>query len=539
MLEQEIKLHVPPASRRAVMAELDHPARAERIRLRAMYFDTPDRQLARKRAAIRLRLEGRRWIQTFKMAGPDALSRVEINHSRPRAELDLSVYVGTPAEAVIASLDAELAVRYETDVRRVLRQVRLRTGVVELAYDVGHIRAGELELPLHELEIERVSGRVDAIFTCADRWLRAHSLVLDARSKSERGDALAGIAGKVAEAPIDRQASVRQEALARFAQPRFQQSVKLDKHGDASAALDVITQECLDQIARNAVLAVGIDVPAGHDCETEAVHQLRVGIRRLRSAWRLFEDWTSLPEGTLQDGAREQFGALGVARDRDVLAGTVLPQLANAGMPPLPAAVTETVDVSALAGSVAFQRWLLAMSGWSAGVRPQPNLPRAISGGSAIRASAGAAQAVATPELIAESEPLLPKSPRLSVLVAARLHKWHKRVATDAKRIAELEDEQRHQLRKRAKRLRYGISLSESLLSGKRVKAYRKRLAAFQDVLGEVNDLVVARGSLESLREAHPQAWFGLGWITLRLDALMADAQRKAKELAAAKPFWK
>ena len=153
MLEQEIKLHVPPASRPAVLAAMDTPARAQRIRLRAMYFDTPDRQLARQRAAIRLRLEGRRWIQTFKMAGKDALSRVELNHPRPRAELDLSVYVGTPAEAVLAGLEDTLAVRYETDVRRVLRQVRLRTGVVELAYDTGLIRAGDLELPLYELEI--------------------------------------------------------------------------------------------------------------------------------------------------------------------------------------------------------------------------------------------------------------------------------------------------------------------------------------------------------------------------------------------------
>ena len=538
MLEQEIKLHVPSASRPAVLAAMDTPARAQRIRLRAMYFDTPDRQLARQRAAIRLRLEGRRWIQTFKMAGKDALSRVELNHPRPRAELDLSVYAGTPAESVLAGLEDTLAVRYETDVRRVLRQVRLRTGVVELAYDTGLIRAGDLELPLYELEIERVSGRVEAIFTCADRWLRAHSLVLDVRSKAERGDALAGIAQLIADAPLDRQSSVRQDALARFAKPRNQRSVTLDKYADADAALDVVTLECLDQIARNAVLATGLDVPAGHDCEAEAVHQLRVGIRRLRSAWRLFDGLTDLPEGTLQDGAREQFGALGVARDRDVLAGTVLPQLAEAGMPPLPQTVTESVDVGSLAGGVAFQRWLLAMSAWSAGVRAIPNLPRAISGSSAIRTSAHAPMSVRAAVTETPDTPAH-KPVKLAVALSTRLHKWHKRVLVDARRVADLDDEQRHELRKRAKRLRYGLSVSESVLSVKRVKAYRQRLAGFQDVLGEVNDLVVARDSLSSLRDEHPQAWFGMGWITLRLEALMRDAKDKAKTLAAAKPFWK
>jgi inorganic triphosphatase YgiF len=537
MLEQEIKMYVPPASRRAVAAEMDKPAPAERIRLRAQYFDTPDRQLARRYAAIRLRLEGRRWVQTFKMAGSDAMSRVEINHARPRPELDLSVYAGTPAEAVIAGLDADLIMRYETDVRRMRRQVRVRTGVVELAYDVGHIRAGTLEKPLYELEIERVSGRVESIFTCADRWLRAHALVIDMRSKSERGDALAGIALAVADAPADRRDAVLQKGLANVAQPRFQGAVELDKHGDATAALDVVTHECLDQIARNAALAAGIDVPAGHDVETEAVHQLRVGIRRLRSAWKLFDGWTPLPEGTLQDGAREQFGALGVARDADVLAGTVLPQLAEAGMPPLPDSTSEAVDVTTLAGGVPFQRWLLAMSAWASGVRAQPKLPPAISGRTAIRVSAAAPAPVPAP--VEEVELPAPKGPKLTPLLAKRLHKWHARVAADAKRIGELDDEARHTLRKRAKRLRYGISLSESLLPGKRVKDYRKRLAAFQDVLGEVNDLVVARDRLASMRDEHPQAWFGMGWITLRLEALLADAKRAAKVLAAAKPFWK
>ena len=73
MPEQELKLHVPAASRQAVQREIKQ-REATRIRLHAMYFDTPERELARARIAIRLRLEGRDWVQTLKMPGADPRS---------------------------------------------------------------------------------------------------------------------------------------------------------------------------------------------------------------------------------------------------------------------------------------------------------------------------------------------------------------------------------------------------------------------------------------------------------------------------------
>ena len=47
MPEQELKLHVPAASRQAVQREIKQ-REATRIRLHAMYFDTPERELARR-----------------------------------------------------------------------------------------------------------------------------------------------------------------------------------------------------------------------------------------------------------------------------------------------------------------------------------------------------------------------------------------------------------------------------------------------------------------------------------------------------------
>src|SRR5690606_22774428 len=169
--------HVPAAARRPVQDEV-RQRDATRIRLHALYFDTPGRELARARIAIRLRQEGRDWVQTLKMPGANAISRVEINHPRPGPVLDLSVYAGTEVEAALTAIKGELGLRYETDVQRLFCKVRGRHGTVELAYDTGVLRAGALELPISELEFELVSGRPAAIFAMARGWLQRHGLVL-------------------------------------------------------------------------------------------------------------------------------------------------------------------------------------------------------------------------------------------------------------------------------------------------------------------------------------------------------------------------
>jgi len=172
MAEQELKLHVPRGARPGIERELLRLP-VTRVRLRASYFDTPSRELALAGVALRLRLEGRKWVQTLKMRGEHALARIELNHARPNASLDLGVYAGTPAEAILASLKEPLGVRYETDVRRVLRVARTRFGAVEIAYDTGSLRAGALELPISEIEFELVSGRLAAVFSLGRRWQKA------------------------------------------------------------------------------------------------------------------------------------------------------------------------------------------------------------------------------------------------------------------------------------------------------------------------------------------------------------------------------
>ena len=68
MTEIELKLQVPAGALAAVERALA-AAPVTSVRMRAVYYDTPDSRLAAAGIALRLRQEGRRWVQTLK-SGP-------------------------------------------------------------------------------------------------------------------------------------------------------------------------------------------------------------------------------------------------------------------------------------------------------------------------------------------------------------------------------------------------------------------------------------------------------------------------------------
>ncbi|OZI17361.1 inorganic triphosphatase [Bordetella genomosp. 7] len=547
MSEQELKLHVPAASRQAVQREM-RDGKATLVRLHAMYFDTPGRELARARIALRLRREGRDWVQTVKMPGADAITRVEINHPRSGPVLDLSVYAGTELEGPLAAIKGELGLRYETDVQRLLRQVRSRHGSVELAYDTGVLRAGGLDLPISELEFELLSGRPAAIFAVARRWQQRHGLVLDARSKSERGDALAALARELAALDADDPTSQvsRGSAIARFWGPRPADTVTLEPGMTPAQAMGSIAAECLDQITRNAAMLAEVDTLGVYAAgQPEHVHQLRVGMRRMRSAWRLFDGWIAPPPAAVQDGFRAHFTEFGLSRDQDVLNETVTPALLQAGMPVITFDMPPPdMDVQPVAAGRSFQGWLLDALEWSLAVQPRepasaPTTPDLASPAADVATPPDDSAGQGTDTLTIIPLTAGPDLPALEKLLGKRLHRWHAAVVKQGRHFATLDIARRHALRKRCKRLRYGLSFAAALLPRGRLRQYRKLLMQVQDLLGEINDLAMAREYYQGCVETHPQAWFALGWISARIDELAVEAQQAFDRLADTKPFWK
>ncbi|MDE2276601.1 MAG: CYTH domain-containing protein, partial [Burkholderiales bacterium] len=301
-LEVELKFQVP-AARREALRRAVATATARTTRLQAAYADTADRRLAAAGLALRLRKEGRVWVQTLKGRGDDVMARPEHSLRLPpqagEPVLDPQRHAGTPAGAALLSAlgdGAALQPLYRTDIRRLHRRVRSGGALIEIAYDRGHILAGEQRLAVDEIEFELVSGPPQALALLAARWAARFGLWWDSRTKSERGLRLA--------------LGLSQTAATRATRPAWPAGA--DAHAVRAAAL----RSALAQALANASeLAAGAGTP-------EHLHQLRVALRRLRSVLRELGAWGGDAEAALalEQAWRDPFGALGVARDADVMA---------------------------------------------------------------------------------------------------------------------------------------------------------------------------------------------------------------------------
>ena len=275
-LETELKFQVPPGRRAALRRAVATP-RVERTRLQAVYADTPDHRLAAAGLALRLRKEGRVWVQTLKGRGDGLMQRLEHEVPLPPQAgvpaLDASRHAGTPAGALLEAAlgaDGTLAPLYRTDIQRLHRRVRHAGAVIEIAYDVGRIVAGSQSLAVDEIEFELISGPPEALPALAARWVQRHGLWWDVRTKSERGFRLA----------LDLHRVPAVKAAAMTGPPAS------DRHAAWQAMLSAGLAHALPNAAE---IAAGTGGP-------EHLHQLRVALRRLRTALSLFADWSGQPE---------------------------------------------------------------------------------------------------------------------------------------------------------------------------------------------------------------------------------------------------
>ena len=482
MTEIELKFQVP-AARRAALGKAVATTTAKRIVLRARYFDTSDRRLGRAGLALRVRKEGRRWVQTLKGAGDGIWQRLE--HEVPLRPVpgvvpaaDPALHDGTPAGDALRQVlgDGELLAIYGTEVTRTQRLLRAPGCVVELAFDQGALVAGERRWPLCELELELKGGDAAALVAVAARWVQRFELTLDTRTKAERGDRLAR--GQRLGAPVK-------------AQP-----LALAADVDCEAALRRIVGNCLQQVLGNAS-----DLAHEEHTEPEHLHQLRVGLRRLRTALRELGPLSPTVPGAWGEGLSTLFGRLGSARDRDALAQTLLPALHKAGANELqlPVIEPEPAAQTALCESATTLLWLQLV---------------AFAAGSALSEQA-----------------FLPA-------VRQRLTQLFKQVRRDAARFDALDDTARHRLRKRVKRLRYLSEFVGALFRPRRLRAFLKRLAPAQEALGDFNDVCVARALFKDAAADDPLAMFALGWLAHERDDAIARCTKELARLRRAEPFW-
>jgi len=505
-MEIEFKFEVPAPRLKAVERAM-RAAKTTRTHLQARYFDTADGALAAHGAVLRLRKEGTHWVQTAKavVEGQGPLHRLEDNvtlgaaddgaHGVPDLRRHAGSLVGRLLDKALGQGAAPLVETLATDIWRLARHEQRGDTTVELALDVGRVMGGVSAdgtprvSPVCELELELVEGRVDDLVTLAQAWAQRHGLWFSTLSKAERGQRLMNAKDEGA---------VRDAVKA--APPRL-----ADKAGGLAVQRAVLAA-CLAQVLPNAS-----EVAAGNEDE-EVVHQLRVGIRRLRTALRelvgLAPSQVPQFDASWAPALTEVFRVLGAQRDNTLLLNAMQPQLQAAGAPAikLPKRVAKAGDIGDAVRASAFQAALVSLIGFAAPV--------------------GNEEVEATDD---DPRPPLQK----------RLRRLHRQVLHDGMCFESLSAEARHRVRKRLKRLRYLAEFASPLFGDKAAARYIAALVPAQDALGEFNDAVTALAVYRKLAKADPHAWFAVGWLGARQDAQARVCRKALARLGKLHGFWK
>jgi inorganic triphosphatase YgiF len=356
--------------------------------------------------------------------------------------------------------------------------------------DHGTITSGRRSRPISEFELELKAGNSADLFRVARSFERKTGAELDLRSKSQKGYQLAE----------------SNRETARRAEP-----IHLSRKLSVNEAFTVIASSTFRHFATNA--------DAVRNLEAEAIHQMRVGLRRTRAAISLFKDILR-HASTARINAELKWltGELAPAREIDVFLEERVRPIAKTGSPRRGSRAMETRFAARRAkafkcaskalGSSRFRRLLIDVLEWI----------------ETRRAPSGDETSIA---------------PYAAELLDHRIKKARKQ----GKRLTELSPGQRHKLRIKIKKIRYAIDFFEGLYRNgdrKEIARLTSRLKQIQSALGALNDFMAHRKMATEAALAAPQAnrraqafasGFLVGQEQEAVNGLLKAARRELQQL--------
>jgi inorganic triphosphatase YgiF len=486
--EIELKFQCAPEDLGRVLAAAPEGDDDDTRELISVYFDTPGLDLQKAGASLRVRESQGQRVQTVKRG--DGLAREE--YEAPIAGDAPDPNLGPLPELLPQGARGELRPAFHVRITRRQRLIRFDGAEIELALDQGEVRRGKRVSPISEVELELKSGPPRALFGLARALSHAAPIYLSFASKAQRGQALA--TGKPLHA---------------------------HKHARVAPAKDAAVADVFQAIARSTLESMAANAELLRQRpEAEAVHQLRVSARTLRSALSTFKKVLGDAEfDSVEQELRWIAKACDEARNLDVFAQDTLAPAARLRPPP---AGLEALNVAVAAACE--------------------------------RARAGVVQAVASArfrDMLIEvtswvdtgawlaAEPA--KDPARAFARKA-LRKRRRKLLEDARGLVHASDAARHRVRIDAKKLRYAAEGFEGLFGHKRAQRFIEALKDLQDELGVVNDLATAETLIPTLG-LPPDAAFAAGELIGRKASekgeRVARAARCLERFEAAEPFWR
>jgi inorganic triphosphatase YgiF len=504
--EIELKLLINPADiarlRRHPLLKAHAAGRASTRQLLSIYYDTPELTLRQQQIALRVRRVGARWVQTVKGGGEVRAGlhqrgewEDEVAHERP----DLTK-INSPS---LLRLFSSAAVRdrlqavFTTEFKRTTWLLRWEDGdEVELALDQGEVKSGGKTTPVCEIELELKQGNPARLFLAALELQQAIPLRLENVSKADRGYRLSQAAPSLV---------VKAEALA------------MAPDMSVTQAFQAIAWNCITHWTANQEGALLSDNP-------ENIHQIRVALRRMRSALPLFK--SAIPRESYRAIGEELkwlANALGPARNWDVFVTQTLPPILKQF--PADKALQQLFQAARRAQASArdeahmalrsrrYDRMLLTLGTW-------------------LMADGWHAH-TSTEQKLRLDAPVIELARRV-------LGACHKTLHQHGAALLTMPAEERHEIRIAVKKLRYATEFFAALFPPRAARRYIETLAVLQDELGVLNDAATTDILLQHLKAQDSMAIGAVsGWcahgVTVHLTSMDAAWQKYYR----CRPFWK
>ena len=503
--ETELKLELTTEGLRKLRASrvLPRNTRTEE-QLTSSYFDTPKHKLAKNGLTLRVRRNGNKRLQTIKSGQFEGSFRRGEWEREIKGDLpDLHIIQGTAlAPVATRKLKHKLRPVFETRVHRTTVPIRENESLIEVALDEGRVRAGLKFAPIGEVELELKRGKASDVFKLARKIGQLVPATLALTSKAERGYEL------IEERPDQ---AVRAE------------KINLRRGMSTADALRVVGRSVLRQIIANQT--------AVERADPEGVHQMRVGLRRLRAAISLFSKLLG-DKQTQRITAELKWllGELGPARDLDVYETGTIEPVRRAVLPKFGMKELESSLVSLRES--AFARAKVAVDSPRYRTLLLNTLQWLEIGEWTKRSRHHGARPIE----------------RFAICILARRTQKAKK---KARKLRELNSRERHKLRIAIKKLRYAIDFFEHLFEGHKAKknlsCFKACLGHLQDRLGALNDISVHQSLAPRLVQGKTHTKvraraFAAGIVSRReqskIEPLLNAANKDAKKLSHLNAFW-
>jgi triphosphatase len=481
--EVELKFNLDPTRGAEILAWLGQGRRPTSRTLTSIYFDTATHDLRKAGYALRVRSDGENWIQTVKSrdATGGKLGRGEWEASVAGPAPDLAHARHTPAKTCLGD-HVRVTPMFTVEVRRNAVDIRMPDSVIEACVDCGAVKTSDRSNPMDEVELELKAGRPEALFSLASRLRETFSLGLSVVTKADRGFAL-----------------MEGRSLA----PRHFQAPTVTSRMTAGEAFRAMARAALDQVLWNAELVASAP-------SIEAIHQMRVGARRLRATLSTFKAVVADDQlAGVKTRLKWLSSQLDPARNLDVYIEGARGRTVT----------TESQTLEA-ARAAEYERVRAAVTG-------EPM--RTLLLDTLIWIETGAWTAD-------DAEGAHRRDRPVKRFAATALEKARRRMVETGAHFGRLSTETRHRLRIQAKALRYGADVFDQLFDDhpKRVKRFLSALETLLENLGELNDIATAR--VVAAGFAHnPDLVAGQA---ARESELLAMSEGTFKAFKTAKPYW-